>query len=97
LKKKGTHDIIRSSWILDSIHQDEAERRGGRRGGYVLPLEPRYIFSAAGDIEQKSQNAIDTWGDSYARDVDAGELGQVFYTCPLLYIYVFLVIDIAKH
>ncbi|KAI5840233.1 ATP dependent DNA ligase domain-containing protein [Morchella snyderi] len=77
LKKKGTHDIIRSSWILDSIHQDEAEQRRGKRGGYVLPLEPRYIFSAAGDIEQKSQIAIDTWGDSYARDVDAGELGQL--------------------
>ncbi|KAF8535080.1 ATP dependent DNA ligase domain-containing protein [Trichophaea hybrida] len=77
LKKKGGYDLIRPSWIFDCIHQHEAERKAGREGGYILPLEPGYMFHATPETQKKGMKNIDPWGDSYARDVEIDDLREL--------------------
>jgi DNA ligase-4 len=77
LKKKGGYDIVRPSWIFDCIHQHEAERKVGWEGGYILPLEPGYMFHATPKTQEKILKNVDQWGDSYARDVEIDDLREL--------------------
>lgn len=77
LKKKGTHDIIRPQWIFDCIKQHE---KTGGGDNYLLPLEPGHLFFATPRTARKAATRVDPYGDSYARDVDAGELLELLET-----------------
>ncbi len=41
LEKTGLRDIIRPSWLLDCVEQNELDGAGD---GLLLPLEPRCAF-----------------------------------------------------
>ncbi|KAI4151272.1 MAG: hypothetical protein L6R39_002069 [Caloplaca ligustica] len=79
MAKLGEVDIIRPSWILDSIKQAESEKTGPP---FHLPLEPRHIFSTFDGSKQMPGNNVDSYNDSFARDVDIQELQDIFNAMP---------------
>jgi DNA ligase-4 len=79
LIKKDERNLIKPSWLLDSIAQNE---RNVNRYGSVLPYEPSHIFHTRASDQGKFDNNVDEYGDSYARDVTADELLELFKTMP---------------
>ncbi|KAL9599741.1 MAG: hypothetical protein Q9219_003624 [cf. Caloplaca sp. 3 TL-2023] len=74
LAKSGEVDIIRPSWIFDSIKQAESERD---KGLFLLPFEPRHLFSACDNSRQMPESNVDRFNDSFARDVAVEELREI--------------------
>lgn len=68
LVKRGTHDIIRPSWVLDCIRQHEIS--GSADECFILPLEPKYLHYATARTLARSSLAVDEYGDSYYRSLD---------------------------
>lgn len=77
--KIGEVDIIRPSWIFDCIKQADAERD---KPPLLLPLEPRHIFSTFDGSKQMPESNVDSFNDSFARDVTTEELRRVLDTMP---------------
>lgn len=91
MMKRGETNIVRPSWILDSIKQTGVD--SGRRR-LLLPFEPKHVLRLW-VLENKflttnshmffmndrskldvDQN-VDEFGDSFARDIDIEELRKV--------------------
>ncbi|KAL8905852.1 MAG: hypothetical protein Q9207_002372 [Kuettlingeria erythrocarpa] len=79
LAKTGEVDIVRPSWIFDSIKQAESEQSAIQ---FHLPLEPRHIYSTFDDSKQMPETNVGRYNDSFARDVDAEELRDVLRSMP---------------
>lgn len=82
LRRKGGKDIIRPSWILDCIRVHEEDHKAGRRGSYVLPLEPAYMLHALPETAEFTKDAVDEYGDSFARSVTVDDLKQILDNVP---------------
>ena len=84
IKKHGMVEILRPMWLFDCITQAQVDRSHGIRE-LVLPYEPeRHLFFTPEVKEQDFAGNIDRFGDSYARDVDARELREIFSKMPSL-------------
>jgi len=94
--KSGRGDVIRPIWLLDSLEQYLKDRGSGQgkgkereadmleAGGYgLLPLEPKYLLHATPETQEAAEAAVDRWGDSYCRDVDARELQYLLESSPV--------------
>ena len=77
LKRGGTHDIIRPSWIFDCIYQHEMELKAGRGGAFLLPLEPAHVFFATPQTQKKATKNVDPWGDGFSRDIKIDDLKEL--------------------
>ncbi|KAL4866354.1 hypothetical protein BDV12DRAFT_173099 [Aspergillus spectabilis] len=71
LQKSGDVDIIRPSWILDCIRQNEVD---AGLPDLLLPLEPRHMFFTTKDKEEEIASNLDQFNDSYARNTTVEEL-----------------------
>ncbi|MCJ1334404.1 DNA ligase (ATP) [Thelotrema lepadinum] len=80
LKKRGTHNVIRPSWIFECIKQNETERD---KPSFLLPLEPRHLLFAKDGVEDQINENVDPHGDSFARDTDPDELKKLLKDMPL--------------
>ena len=79
--KRATKNIIRPSWLLDTIAQNEID--GVNSPPLPLPYEsPRHMFFATEDFELQNEKAVDDFGDSFARDVSVDELRSIFDAMP---------------
>ncbi|KAK5011484.1 hypothetical protein LTR28_001693 [Elasticomyces elasticus] len=77
LVKRGERNVIRSSWILDCIAQNEVDARFGRPS-LLLPFEPQHMWSTRAVDEGSFDVNIDEFGDSFARDVTTEDLNHIF-------------------
>ena len=90
--KRGEHDIIRPSWIFDSLRQYKVDQASGAKldvqgCSYVLPLEPCHIFHAAtAKTEIDALKSVDKYGNSYCRDNTVDELRDILNTMPTIHI-----------
>ena len=80
LKKRGTHNVIRPSWIFECIQQNENERDGPP---FLLPFEPRHVLLAKDGIEDQTNQNVDLHGDSFARDTNPQELREILNSIAL--------------
>ncbi|XRM46458.1 DNA ligase (ATP) [Aspergillus tubingensis] len=71
LQKNGDVSIIRPSWILDCVRQNEID---AGLPDLLLPLEPRHMFFTTPTKEEEVLTSVDQFNDSYARDVTREEL-----------------------
>jgi DNA ligase-4 len=79
LVKKDERNLIKPSWLIDSIAQ--SERNIGRPSG-ALPYEPSHLFHTRTSDQGKFDDNVDEYGDSYARDVTSDELLELFKNMP---------------
>lgn len=81
LKKANPEmDIIRPKWAFDCLSQPMPSYPTNKsKKGYLLPFEPSHLFHAGTEgTEQEADQAVDKFGDSYARDLaDVDELKLV--------------------
>ncbi|KAF2271445.1 DNA ligase-like protein [Westerdykella ornata] len=77
LEKRGTQNIVRPIWIQDCIRQSEAD---ASPVPFILPFEAnRHMFYLLEADQEKYENNVDEYGDSYARDIeDVAELRTLF-------------------
>ncbi|PHH69966.1 hypothetical protein CDD82_7412 [Ophiocordyceps australis] len=59
-------DIIRPSWVRDSLEQ-----------GILLPYEPRHVLRSTPGLERAVKLNADRFGDGFARDVSVDELRSI--------------------
>ncbi|KAI9678570.1 MAG: DNA ligase (ATP) [Caeruleum heppii] len=74
LQKIGQHDIVSPSWILDCVGQNE---RDSARSPLLLPLEPGHMFFTTEESKERIVRSVDSFADSYARDVMTEELRRI--------------------
>ena len=74
LIKSGTANIIKPSWVLDAIRQAEIDAPQN----VLIPFEPKHMFHIADTGETGIGDTVDTYGDSFARDVLAKDLKSCF-------------------
>ncbi|KAJ1337525.1 DNA ligase 4 [Microdochium nivale] len=74
LIKAGDVNIIRPNWILDCLAQNDAD--------FLLPYEPSHLFHATDIVREMAEDAIDEFGDSYARDLSTQELKTLLENMP---------------
>ncbi|KAK4997840.1 DNA ligase (ATP) [Elasticomyces elasticus] len=77
LVKRGERNVIRPSWILDCIAQNEVDARLGRPS-LLLPFEPQHMWFTRAVDEGSFDVNIDEFGDSFARDVITADLNRIF-------------------
>ncbi|KAI2728363.1 hypothetical protein CBS147354_2283 [Penicillium roqueforti] len=75
LQKSGEQDIIRPSWLIDCVKQNEID---AGLPDLLLPFEPRHMFFMTEDKEEEVTANVDKFMDSYARDTTVDELKDVF-------------------
>ncbi|ODA81269.1 hypothetical protein RJ55_04233 [Drechmeria coniospora] len=73
LIKGGGVDIIRPRWIKDCLETAD---------GFLLPYEERHLLHATEGTCLAAARSVDRYGDSYARDVSAEELGDIMGHMP---------------
>lgn len=85
VQKRGEKSIIRPQWLYDYVAQSEKdEKRLGGFGdeyGELLPLPvelERHAYFAKDDDAERWEGSVDTFGDSYARDLQTDELAALF-------------------
>lgn len=79
ITKRDKRNIIRPSWLLDCIKQNELDVG---RPTLLLPLEPHHLFHASAENDGKYDDNVDEYGDSYARDVTPDQLMELFQNMP---------------
>jgi DNA ligase-4 len=79
LMKSGSMNVVRPKWVLDAVRQSEVEADEDR---FLIPFEPKHMFFIVPDDYSGVHDAVDEYGDSYARDVDAEELKEIFAAMP---------------
>ncbi|KAM9766683.1 DNA ligase 4 isoform 2-T4 [Menidia menidia] len=62
------HDVVRASWLLECL----------AAAGEPLPWQPRHMIHASPPTRAHFAREYDAFGDSYFRDTDPGQLGEVF-------------------
>ena len=80
VQKRDERNLIRPCWLLDCIKQSELDRED--RPSFRLPYEPRHLFYTTTAQEGEYDGNVDEFGDSYARDVTADELRELFIKLP---------------
>ncbi|PHH62435.1 hypothetical protein CDD81_7154 [Ophiocordyceps australis] len=65
-------DIIRPSWVRDSLEQ-----------GILLPYEPRHVLRSTPGLGRAVKLNVDQFGDSFARDTSVDELRTILADMPL--------------
>ena len=75
LIKSGYTDVIKPSWILDTVAQADID--GPERERFLVPFEPNHMFYMTPGTRQIVTENMDVYGDSYARDLSATELRRV--------------------
>ena len=75
LIKAGRTNIVRPTWIFDAVKQSEAD--GPQMPRFILPVEPSHVFHITDDAKEITEQTVDQYGDSYARDVTPEELKRV--------------------
>ena len=75
LRKRGTRNIIKPSWLFECIEQNENEIERSR---LLLDFEPKHILFALEGFQDEVDENVDPHGDSYARDVQPDELRKIF-------------------
>ncbi|EMC97943.1 hypothetical protein BAUCODRAFT_120861 [Baudoinia panamericana UAMH 10762] len=71
LQKRDERNIVRPCWLFDCIKQGE-----------LLPFEPQHLFYTISTDAGKFDDAVDEYGDSYARDATPDELLTLFNRMP---------------
>lgn len=66
IKKQGTLDVFRSSWLADSL-----------AAGQLLPPLSKYVIHATPDTARAVANLKDRYGDSFVEDISEAELKQL--------------------
>lgn len=79
LKKEGSRNLVRPTWILDCVRQAEAD---SGLSSLPLPYEPGHILFATAEDHDITTYNVDSYGDSFARDVTQRELEQIFEKMP---------------
>ncbi|KAL8628723.1 hypothetical protein Q9189_005584 [Teloschistes chrysophthalmus] len=79
LIKNNEVDIIRPLWIFDCIKQAELERE---KHTFLLPFEPRHLFSTFDDSKIVPGINVDQYNDSFAREVQLEELRDILDAMP---------------
>ncbi|KAF2397905.1 DNA ligase [Trichodelitschia bisporula] len=74
----GKHNVVRPAWVEHCVAQHEATTG---LPSFLLPLEPRHMLHVARDGDV-IEGAVDEWGDSYYRDVEGAELGEIIDGMP---------------
>ncbi|KAJ5832214.1 Nucleic acid-binding OB-fold [Penicillium riverlandense] len=74
LQKSGEVNIIRPSWILDCVKQNEVDVG---LPDFLLPFEHRHMFFTAEGKEAEVTANTDRFMDSYARDTTVDELKDI--------------------
>lgn len=75
LVKEGRRNIIRSRWIIDAVaqaHIDIGEAAGS--DPFLIPFEPDHMFYTIPTDLERIRATVDSFGDSFARDVNVDEL-----------------------
>ena len=75
--KRGDTDIIQPGWLFDNIKQAQVD---GDRPRFLLPFEPRHIFSGREECEDMAKHNVDDFNDSYARGGTVEELSKILNT-----------------
>ncbi|KXG47410.1 Nucleic acid-binding, OB-fold [Penicillium griseofulvum] len=75
LQKSGDQNIIRPSWLIDCVKQNEID---AGLPDLLLPFEPRHMFFMTEDKEEEVAANVDKFMDSYARDTTVDELKEIF-------------------
>lgn len=63
LKRQGTIDIVKSSWLHDSL-----------QARFPLPLQPKYMIFATEQTRKKLAELTDPFGDSYIEEISTDGL-----------------------
>ncbi|KAJ5107043.1 Nucleic acid-binding OB-fold [Penicillium angulare] len=74
LQKHGDVNIVKPSWVLDCVKQNEKD--AGLQD-LLLPFEPRHMFFVMEDREDEVEINVDRFADSYARDTNVDELREI--------------------
>lgn len=74
LMKAGNVDIIRPKWILDCLAQRDTD--------FLIPFETGHLFHATEPTRRHAEEAVDEFGDSYARDLSMKELRELLNSMP---------------
>lgn len=82
--KAKTRNIVKAQWLLDAIKQAETDQERGMATTFIIPFEPIHMFSILEKDEDGVKQAVDEYGDSYARDTDVDELKHLLSTMPKL-------------
>ena len=77
--KRGNVDIIRSSWLFDTIGQSETD---GDRPTLLLPFERKHVIFSKVDTEAMIDKNVDQYGDSFARDTSIEEIRGILDAMP---------------
>lgn len=86
LVKAAKTSVVRGKWVLDAVEQADKDSERGIGGGEILiiPFEPDHMFFIAPGDEDSIGEAVDEYGDSYARDIKLEELNDMLQRMPKL-------------
>jgi DNA ligase-4 len=76
LIKSGHTNVVKSAWVLHVLRQAELDGPGRER--YLVPFEPGHMFHMTPDAQESIEGNVDSYGDSYARDMSVDELRKLF-------------------
>ncbi|OJJ50946.1 hypothetical protein ASPZODRAFT_148327 [Penicilliopsis zonata CBS 506.65] len=74
VQKSGKDNVLRPSWILDCVKQNEVDVG---LPDLLLPLEPRHMFFTLEARKDEIAAAVDQYQDSFARDATMEELNEI--------------------
>jgi DNA ligase-4 len=80
LKGDEGADIVKPKWVFDCLMQ--AKGLGDDDGSYLLPFEESHLFASTEETRERAAMNSDQFGDSYARDLDVDELGEILKAMP---------------
>ncbi|KAF7720307.1 DNA ligase [Penicillium ucsense] len=80
IQKSGQANIIRPSWLIDCVQQNEKD---AGLPDLLLPFEPRHLFFGLEGYEEEIKSNIDRFSDSYARDITVDELREIMDRMPV--------------
>ncbi|KAL1304390.1 hypothetical protein AAFC00_003390 [Neodothiora populina] len=79
LKKEGSRNIIHPKWLLDSVRQAEIDQG---QMNVPLPYEPQHVLFTRAEDQHSFEYNIDSYGDSFARDVTVDEMSLILTKMP---------------
>ncbi|KAI8803243.1 ATP dependent DNA ligase domain-containing protein [Cladochytrium replicatum] len=68
LIQAGTHDIVTSTWIFDSVQKKQ-----------VIPLVPRYMIFATASTKKSFRETVDLYGDSFTEELTSTGIRELFH------------------
>ncbi|KAF9894601.1 DNA ligase (ATP) [Aspergillus nanangensis] len=74
IQKSGNVNIIRPSWVLDCIRQNEID---AGLPNLLLSLEPKHMFFTTVSKQEEIEASLDQFNDSYSRDSTTEEVRSI--------------------